>query len=378
MSGKNTFGKIKKAFLPILLLGMMTSCSKNDGPILKDVAVHEDNKFGAANVDISIDEFNNLGFKLGDACNIVFSNGYKIEDVPYFNGYYVRNGEPVIVAYPANPCVTITYNNAGIWKTASLKEGDKVTVTLNESGKYLATQEALGQAYSLDIGDYPSTEAFSNFRSLKGGNLKDNLIYRGASPVDNSRKRAKNTDTLLEKNKIESIIDLADSDEDMQKYFNEEDFSSNYTKKLYDEGKIALLSMGSSYTSEAYKQSVVKGFRHMLNTSGPYYIHCMEGKDRTGFVCALIEALASSTYDEMCVDYMTTYNNYFKISKEEMPDKYEAVVALYFDSFMECLHGTSDTEILKKADYTNDAKQYLKDGGMMDEEINKLINLISK
>lgn len=191
MSGKSTFGKIKKAFLPILLLGMMTSCSKNDGPILKDVSVHEDSKFGAANVDISIDEFNNLGFKLGDACDVVFSNGYKIEDVPYFNGYYVRNGEPVIVAYPANPCVTITYNNAGIWKTASLKEGDKVTVTLNESGKYLATQEALGQAYSLDIGDYPSAEVFSNFRSLRGGNLKDNLIYRGASPVDNSRKRAK-------------------------------------------------------------------------------------------------------------------------------------------------------------------------------------------
>lgn len=136
--------------------------------------------------------------------------------------------------------------------------------------------------------------------------------------------------------------------------------------------------MGSSYTSEAYKQSVVKGFRHMLNASGPYYIHCMEGKDRTGFVCALIEALASSTYEEMCVDYMTTYSNYFRISKEEMPDKYDAVVALYFDSFMECLHGTSDTEILKKADYTNDAKQYLKDGGMTDEEINKLINLISK
>lgn len=116
----------------------------------------------------------------------------------------------------------------------------------------------------------------------------------------------------------------------------------------------------------------------MLNTEGPYYIHCMEGKDRTGFVCALIEALASSTYDEMCLDYMTTYKNYYRITLEDMPEKYNAVVSLYFDSFMECLHGTSDVETLKKADYTSDAKSYLKDGGMSDEEIESFIKLISK
>ncbi len=378
MLGKSKIGKIKKAFLPLLFLGMMTSCSKNDGPILKDAAIHEDPKFGAALINISIDDFNNLGFKLGDSCNIIFSNGYKIDDVPYFNGYYVKNEKPVIVSYPSNEYVTITYNNAGIWETASLKDSDTVTVTLNESGKYLATQEALGQSYSLDVNDYPSVEAFSNFRSLKGGNLKENLLYRGASPVDNSRNRAKPTDTLLEENSIKSIMDLADSDEDIKEYIGKDDFSSNYTKKLYENGKIALLSMGSSYTSDSYKQSVVKGFRHILNTEGPYYIHCMEGKDRTGFVCALIEALASSTYDEMCRDYMTTYKNYYKITLESMPEKYNAVVGLYFDSFMECLHGTNDVEILKKADYTQDAKSYLKNGGMSDEEIESFIKLISK
>lgn len=378
MLEKSKISKIKKAFLPLLFLGMMTSCGKNNNPILKDAAIHEDPKFGSATVEISIDSFNNLGFKLGDSCNISFSNGYKIDDVPYFNGYYVKNNMPVIVSYPSSENVVITYNNAGIWSVASLKDTDTVTITLNESGKYLATQEALGQSYSLDVNDYPSVEAFSNFRSLKGGNLKENFLYRGASPVDNSRNRAKSTDNLLKEKSINSIMDLADSDDDIKGYIAKEDFSSDYTKQLYEDGKISLLAMGSSYTSATYKQSVVKGFRHMLNTEGPYYIHCMEGKDRTGFVCALIEALASSTYDEMCLDYMTTYKNYYKITLEDMPEKYNAVVSLYFDSFMECLHGTSDVETLKKADYTSDAKSYLKDGGMSDEEIESFIKLISK
>lgn len=378
MSKGKISSKIKKAILPLLFLGIMTSCGKNNNPELKDASVSEDSKFGAALVNVSIDNFNKLGFNLGDSCNIKFSNGYEINDVPYFNGYYVKNNMPVIVSYPSNPYVLITYNNYGIWDVAGLKEGDTVSVSLNEAGKYLATQEALGQSYSLDITEYPSAEAFSNFRSLSGGNLKENLIFRGASPVDNSRNRAKTADTLLEKNKINSIMDLADSDEDIHGYFKEEGFSSTYTKGLYEKGNIVLLSMGSSYTSDTYKKSVVKGFRHLLNTDGPYYIHCMEGKDRTGFVCALLEALASSTYDQMCADYMITYKNYYGITKEEMPDKYQAVVSLYFDSFMEALHGESDIEELKKTDYTEDAKTYLSQGGMTDSEIEQLIKLISK
>ncbi len=378
MLNEKISSKIKKALMPLLFLGIMTSCGKNNNPELKNASVSEDGKFGAALVNISIDDFNKLGFNLGDSCNIKFSNGYEMNDVPYFNGYYVKNNMPVIVSYPSNPYVLITYNNYGIWDVVGLKEGDSVSITLNETGKYLATQEALGQSYSLDITEYPSAEAFSNFRSLSGGNLKENFIFRGASPVDNSRNRAKTTDTLLEENKINSIMDLADSDEDMQGYFKEEGFSSTYTKNLYEKGNIVLLSMGSSYASDTYKQSVVKGFRHILNTDGPYYIHCMEGKDRTGFVCALLEALASSTYDQMCADYMTTYKNYYGITKEKMPDKYEAVVSLYFDSFMEALHGESDIEELKKTDYTEDAKTYLLQGGMSETEIEQLVKLISK
>ncbi len=373
-------------FLAIIFatLCLFCACDKQNEstvPTLSNVSVREDAKFHAAVVDISIDDFNALGFTLGDSCDITFSNGYTLEDVPYFNGYYVKNGAPVIVAYPSNTNVLITLNNVGIWSSAALSDGCTVSIKLNAAKKYSATQEALGQSYSLSRDNYSSDEEFSNFRALCGGNLKENFIFRGASPVDNSRNRAPYTDNLLKSNAVTCIIDLADSETDMQSYLADEDFNSNYTKSVYESDKMILLSMGSGYTTQAYKESVVKGFEFMLakdEDNAKYYVHCMEGKDRTGFVCALIEALAGASYDEMRDDYMTTYQNYYKISKESTPQKYDAVVALYFDSFMECLHGTSDLATIKTADHVSAAKQYLLDGGMSADSVTAFITLISK
>ncbi|MBR4232782.1 MAG: tyrosine-protein phosphatase [Oscillospiraceae bacterium] len=343
-----------------------------------DDTVSKDEKFGAALLSMGQEEFEALGFRLGDAVAIDFQNGYAIPDVPYFNGYYVRNGEPVMVAYPGDPYIRITLNNMGIWDTAGLKEGDTVMITQVEEGKYLPIQEALGQIYSFDRSEYPSDEAFCNFRSFSAGCIKEDFMYRGASPVDNSRNRAPYVDSLLEQNGIRFVIDLADSEEDMNGYMAADDFSSEYVKGLYENGCMVLLDMGSSYTGQAYKEKVVNGLRAALEHDGPIYIHCMEGKDRTGFVCLLLEALAGAGFDEMKKDYMTTYGNYFGVTEDGTPEKYDAIVDLYFVPFMEFLHGTDDLSKLEKANYKKDARDYLSDGGMTNREIRQLIKLITK
>ncbi len=340
--------------------------------------VSRDEKFGAALLSLSQAEFEELGFCLGDSCSVEFQNGYTLSDVPYYNGYYVKNGEPVIVAYPGDPYVRITLNNVGIWDEAGLQEGDGVTISLTEAGRYLAIQEALGQIYSFDRQDYPSDEAFANFRAFSAGGLKEDLLFRGASPVDNSRGRAACVDGLLEKNGICFIIDLADSEADMEGYIASADFRSDYARDLYEQGAVALLDMGSAYTSGAYKEKVAQGLRAALAAEGPIYVHCMEGKDRTGFVCMLLEALAGASYDEMMRDYMTTYENYFHVTESGTPEKYEAIVDLYFVPFMEFLHGTDDLSVLKTADYREDAAAYLKDGGMNEKEIAELLALITQ
>lgn len=91
------------------------------------------------------------------------------------------------------------------------QNGDTAEITLNTAGKYLATFEVLGQSYSINRNNYESDEIFANFRAMSGGNLKENFIFRGASPVDNSRNRAAVANKLLENAGIKCVIDLADS-----------------------------------------------------------------------------------------------------------------------------------------------------------------------
>ena len=385
----------------VLLLGCV-GCGKvgnksdQSGSMEVVSTVTRDTKFNSAILALSPEEFEEKGFELGDSCDIEFENGYSLTDVPIYNGYYVKNAAPIVVEYPGFGDVRITLNNLGIFDQAELAEGMSVTIRMNAKGKYMPIQEALGQLYSFDRTDYDSDVQFTNFRALTGGRLKADFLFRGASPVDNSRNRAPFTDRLLDENAVRFVIDLADSEEDIAGYMAAEDFASDYFVSLYGAQRVALLDMGSSYQSEEYQQRIASGLRQYLavcdSLSGPdacrIYIHCMEGKDRTGFVCMLLEALAGATYDEMLADYMITYDNYYDVTKSGTPEKYDAIADLYFNSFAEYLYGLSgsdsaltdapDLATLKAADYTEDAAAYLRSGGMTDAEIMSLLSCITQ
>ena len=42
-------------------------------------------------------------------------------------------------------------------------------------------------------------------------------------------------------------------------------------------------------------------------------MHCNEGKDRAGFVSAVLEAQMGATAEEITTDYMVTYYNYYGV-----------------------------------------------------------------
>lgn len=346
-----------------------TATSAGEPELSLTSAIQEDPKFHHACLTFSKEEFESKGFSLGDSCDVYFSNGYSYLDVPYHSGFYVKRGKPVVVAYPGYTTVIIATNLSNLWEEAGLKEGDTITVKLKSKGKYVNEENALSQKYSNDPSAYPTTEAFCNFRAVKGGKLKENFIYRGASPLDNSKNRAAAVDKLLEQKGIKFVLDLADSEDEINGYFAEKDFSSPFAKGLFEDNRLIPLSMSSSYASEDYRKKVVTGLCRMIKAEGPVYIHCQEGKDRTGFVCLLLSALAGADTDELREDYMLTYANYFNITKTSFPEKYTAIEGLYFRDFLEFLSNDNLFEA---------AVKYLTDSGMKQEDINSLIAFLTE
>lgn len=356
------------------IMMMLAACGESKTE--QTYGVIQDEKFGAVYLDVSIEDFIAAGFQFGDSCDVHFSNGLTLEDIPFFSGYHVRYGMPLVVGYPGYEHIAVTRNSRGLWPDSGLTENDTATVTLREAGKYLNEHETFSQSYSNDIGDYRDEAQFANFRALSGGSMKDEYLYRGASPVDDQKNRASAVDALLEQNGIRFILDLADSEEEYLGCRESPDFVSHYAAGIYDAGCTALLDMGADYASDDYRQKVAGGLKRMLSSEGPVFIHCLEGKDRTGFVCFLLEALAGASYDEMLDDYMMTYENYCGITKQDSPEKYDAIAYLYFDAFVTFLHGTEEHGAA--GDYTQDAVNYLLDGGMTAEEIDTLRDMITK
>ncbi len=340
--------------------------------------VSRDDKYDSAILSLTPDELEEAGISFGDSCDLTFSNGYSLTDVPYYNGYYVQTGDPVINGDVNKQRIKIARNSEEFWTPAKLAEGDTVEISLNTAGKYLSVYETLGNSYSNERSDFESDEVFANFRPVTGGNLKENFLYRGAAPTNDKYNRASYAADLVENAGVTFIMDLSDSENELKEIVTAEDYSSAYIRKLYADEDIAALGLGMDYKAASYQESVAEGMRALMSHDGPAYIHCQEGINRTGFVCILLEGLAGAGYEELRDDYMLSYTNYYGVTEEETPDKYQAVMSLYFEPIMEYLTGAESADSLGTADYEKAAEDYLTSAGMTAEEIQKLKTLITK
>ena len=358
----------------------LSGCGGNEkaAPELVDAAIIHETEFGGVYIDITIDDFNALGFEYGDSLKLSFSNGYTLDDLPYYNGYYTQVGEPLLVAYPGYPHIRAGINNGGdLWEIAELTESETATITLAEKGKYADIQSARDIHYEDDRALFESDEVFANFRSVKVGRLRENMLFRSASPCDNQHNRAPYVDKLIKKAKVKLIVDLADTDEKIADYMVAGDFDSPYFASLYKEKKVCPLSMNMNFGSDEFKKKAAQGLAFIAENEGSFLVHCTEGKDRTGFICMLIEALAGANYDEILADYMVTYYNYYKISAESDSARYNTIVENVLVPMIEAMVGDDSVDV-KTADLAPYAEQFAKDGGMTDEQIKLLKEKITE
>jgi hypothetical protein len=167
---------------------------------------------------------------------------------------------------------------------------------------------------------------------------------------------------------------LSNKDEELKSLVNSEDFDSPYFLTLYNAGKVISLGMNVQFQGQDFNEKLVKGLSAIVNNSGPYLIHCVEGKDRTGFVLMVIEALLGASYQEIVDDYMETYNNYYGITKKSDKDRYETIKEKNIDLMLHYIINDENNEkdLSKIDDYATLAKEYLLSIGMTEEIINKL------
>lgn len=266
-----------------------------------------------------------------------------------------------------------------MWIIANLSENDTASISLNESAKYIKIQIARDIHYSDEQGN-TSDIVFANFRNVKTGNIKENILYRSASPSNNKHNRASVVDRLMKEVNISYIIDLSNNEEELIELINKEDFNSPYFLTLYNNNKVITLGMNIQFKEQSFKDKLVKGLNAIASNTGPYLIHCVEGKDRTGYVLMVIEALLGSSYQEIVDDYMITYENYYSITKESDIERYEIIKEKNIDLMLYYIIDDVNYEkdLSKIDDYTTYAKNYLLSIGMTEENINKLIENLSK
>ena len=243
------------------------------------------NEYDGAMLDFTEADMEKAGFTLGDIVSITIDD--KTFIIPYYDGYYSRGGELLLVAYPSYPSICFTASNTGLPMELKGLVGHAVTVRMKEKGGCLNVQEAMTMTYSNDRKDYPNlTDAeFANARAVKAGNIASGVLYRSSTPFTNEINRANYV----------------------------------YSRTLWEGDNVILCPLKTDPTADDYNKKLIAALKELPSRPAPYVVHCMEGKDRTGYVCALLEGLCGATYEEIVTDYLITYDNYYGVTPPKRP-----------------------------------------------------------
>jgi len=320
-------------------------------------------EYGHAKLDITEADFNGAGFDLGDIVTVTCGN--YTGDMPVFNGYYVDRGSCMLRIDPHDGDISLCVNYGNFSEMAGIGVGDAVTVAMKEKGGVLATQEVNALVYSNDRADFASDIVFANFRPVAEG-----VLYRSASPIDNKANRAHYADSLIREAGVQTVMNMANMPEKIAELIAAEDFDSPYYRDLFETGKVFALEMAIDFTSKDFAAGIVQGFSFLAERNAPYLVHCLEGKDRTGFAIMMLEALMGWNEAQIVDDYMQTYANYYGI--EPGTEKYGLIVE---KNIMEMLCVMAEQESgtsLKEIDLKAAAEAFLLKHSMAEDAIKQL------
>ena len=327
--------------------------------------VLEVEKYGHALLDMTIEDFEAAGFALGDVVTV--AAGSFEGDMPYLNGYYVDRGETLLRAYPGQTNIAVCINYGKFAETAGVEAGSEVTIRLKEKAGALALQEINNLVYTDVRGDYPSDEAFANYRPVALGGIAEGRLYRSASPVNPKYQRTAYAYRFFQASGIRAVMNLANTEAELAEYFAQPDFAYAGYQALHEEGFVIALGLPADFAADDFVAGIVRGLTFLSQCEPPYLVHCTEGKDRAGYACMMIEALMGASYEEITADYMQSFVNYYGV--EPGSEKYQLISQKNVLEMLKEITGSPDPASQNLAAA---AEAYLLAHGMRQEDVQAL------
>jgi len=234
-----------------------------------------------------------------------------------------------------------------------------VTIAMKEKGGYAAKYHSHHLTRSNKRSAYPhlTDEEFANFRNVSTTGMGTRMLYRSSSPVNPRLNRNRQADKALHKAGIRTVMNLADTEKSMRRY-------KGFASSFYHLRKVIALNLSTDLRSDDFKAGLAKGMEYFANNKGPYLVHCREGKDRCGFVCAVLESLMGATADEIVADYMLTFYNYYGV--EPGTEQYNAIAHGNIERNLATAFGIAD---IHGVDLAECAENYLLSIGLSHETI---------
>ena len=371
-----------RKFTPFLfILVLLVSCSsvsvRNQTYTIYALSLERDvstTKHGNLRTDTDADTFlEESGFDYGDIINVSFlDRNVEMPIVPVFSS--AASGQAALALRKTDvskeyDCLATFFINFGDFLTTygiatkSVHEDGtwdwvaepgvtfplRFDITMVEKAGYRTEVELSMLERTNAREDYPDLTdwQFANFRKVTTTGMGNNL-YRSSTPIDGELGRDIFAMKAFEEASVSVIINIADN--------TWNDIPESY----YKHQKILLLPMSVDITSESNLEYVVQSLQFMAANPGIYCVHCKEGKDRTGFIIAILELLMGADMDEVIEDYMVTYENFYSVKKGT--EKYRYISQTLIQQLETC--GIKGTEHLKEQ-----TEEFLEKHGLTGEEL---------
>lgn len=349
---------------------------------LENLRIADIEKYGNIVLPMSATELLNSGFSYEDIVTVSFFD--KKIDMPICETFFdVDNGDYVLIAKidkdksvdkaiiaitmgdfatTYNIATKVTGENGVGYKWNYINDSDKVctfTIELKEKGGYHEEHLAHKLVRTNNRDDYKNLtdEEYANFRMVNLNGIGENKLYRSSSPVNPEILRNVYAMKATEDHGIKSIVNLADSELEVKTW-------DAYKDSYYSKQSILALGLNVDFNSSSFKDGIVKAMHFIATNYSPYLIHCNEGKDRAGYITALIECLMGASLDEVTNDYMITYYNYYNVVPGT--EQYNAIIDKRIKKQLETAFGTAD---LSNEDLSKLCENYLLSIGVTAEDI---------